>query len=97
LKHTVERAVILSKEKDITVKDLFLHGLTFSNKNENVVKSNSNDEIIVDKSIADVEKELILNTLKKHNGNRTKTAEVLGITVRTLRNKLNEFKKRALI
>lgn len=96
LKHTVERAVILSKEKDITVKDLFLHGLTFSNKNENVVKSNSNDEIIVDKSIADVEKELILNTLKKHNGNRTKTAEVLGITVRTLRNKLNEFKKEGL-
>ena len=96
LKHTVERAVILSKEREVTVKDLFLHGLTFSKKNENNAKSNNNDENIVDKSIADVEKELILNTLKKHNGNRTKTAEVLGITVRTLRNKLNEFKKEGL-
>lgn len=101
LKHTMERAVILSRENEINVKDLFLHGLTFSTKSNSVFSSNGdekpiNDKPIVDKSIADVEKELILNTLKKHNGNRTKTAEVLGITVRTLRNKLNEFKKEGI-
>jgi two-component system response regulator FlrC len=96
LKHTMERAVILSRENEINVKDLFLHGLTFSNNSNNMCSANQNDKPIVDKSIADVEKELILNTLKKHNGNRTKTAEVLGITVRTLRNKLNEFKKEGI-
>lgn len=96
LKHTMERALILSKGSEINVKDLFLHGLTFSNKSEEAINTNSSDNIIVDKSIADVEKELILNTLKKHRGNRTEAAAILGITVRTLRNKLNEFKKEGI-
>ena len=96
LKHTMERAVILSRDSEINIKDLFLHGLTLSNKNDETIATNSDNNIIVDKSIAEVEKELILNTLKKHRGNRTESAEVLGITVRTLRNKLNEFKKEGI-
>lgn len=44
-------------------------------------------------TIADMERELILNTLKKTGWNRTKAAEMLGITVRTLRNKLNEYRE----
>lgn len=43
-------------------------------------------------TIAQMERELILSTLKQVSGNRTKAAELLGITVRTLRNKLNEYK-----
>ena len=35
--------------------------------------------------------ELILKTLEKENGNRTITADVLGISVRTLRNKLAQY------
>jgi two-component system response regulator FlrC len=41
--------------------------------------------------IKDVEKELILRTLKDVNGNKTKAAKVLGVSVRTIRNKLNEY------
>ncbi|KAA0259504.1 sigma-54-dependent Fis family transcriptional regulator [Deferribacter autotrophicus] len=48
------------------------------------------------RSIADVERELILNTLKDVGGNRTKAAEILGITVRTLRNKLNEYRAQGI-
>lgn len=44
-------------------------------------------------TIADMERELILNTLKQTDGNRTRAAEQLGITVRTLRNKLNEYRE----
>ncbi len=44
-------------------------------------------------TIADMERELILNTLKQTDGNRTRAAEMLGITVRTLRNKLNEYRE----
>ena len=44
-------------------------------------------------TIADMERELILNTLQKVGKNRTKAAEMLGITVRTLRNKLNEYRE----
>ena len=38
-----------------------------------------------------VEKEYILYALKKANGNRTHTAQLLGISIRTLRNKLHEI------
>ncbi|MCJ7812683.1 helix-turn-helix domain-containing protein, partial [bacterium] len=47
-------------------------------------------------TIRDVEKSLILTTLKEQEQNRTKTAELLGISVRTLRNKLNEYRKEGL-
>ena len=42
-------------------------------------------------SLSDVERELILKTLEAQDGNRTSTAEVLGISVRTLRNKLSQY------
>jgi transcriptional regulator with PAS, ATPase and Fis domain len=42
-------------------------------------------------SIAEMEKRLIYNALKKTDNNRTRAAELLGITVRTLRNKLHEY------
>ena len=35
---------------------------------------------------------LILDTLRSVNGNRTQAASILGITVRTLRNKIREYK-----
>ena len=42
-------------------------------------------------TISQVEKELILETLTHCNQNRTKAASLLGISIRTLRNKLNEY------
>lgn len=42
-------------------------------------------------TLAEIEKNHILKTLTHHNNNRTKTAETLGISIRTLRNKLNIF------
>jgi len=54
-------------------------------------------ETVLDESPLDViEREAILRRLKKESGNRTRAAEVLGISVRTLRNKLNEYKKLGL-
>ena len=42
-------------------------------------------------TIDEMEKELILQTLEEVSGNKTKAAESLGISIRTLRNKLNEY------
>lgn len=43
------------------------------------------------RTLADVERELILETLRHCLGNRTHAAQILGISVRTLRNKLHEY------
>ena len=47
--------------------------------------------ILVGRTIADVERHLILDTLDSCLGNRTHAARILGISIRTLRNKLNEY------
>ena len=44
-------------------------------------------------SIWEVERDLILRTLERHGGNRTHAAKTLGISIRTLRNKLREYRQ----
>jgi len=46
---------------------------------------------IVGRTVADVERDLILETLKRCLGNRTRAANILGISLRTLRNKLTVY------
>lgn len=46
---------------------------------------------LVGRTVEDVERELILDTLNHCLGNRTQAAQVLGISIRTLRNKLNQY------
>jgi len=46
---------------------------------------------LVGRTVAEVEQDLILETLKYCLGNRTRAANLLGISIRTLRNKLNEY------
>jgi len=46
---------------------------------------------LVGRTMAEVERDLILETLKHCLGNRTHAANILGISIRTLRNKLNEY------
>lgn len=48
-------------------------------------------EGLVGRTVADVERALILETLAHCHGNRTTAATVLGISVRTMRNKLKSF------
>jgi len=48
-------------------------------------------ENMVGKTVQEVERDLILNTLNYCQGNRTQAADLLGISIRTLRNKLKEY------
>lgn len=113
LEHTIERAVILSKDQFLTPLNLFIHGITVNSYSEYLSHRGniSVDEVVSSNTpieserpvqqlhgikIADMERELILNTLKDTKGNRTKAAEILGITVRTLRNKLNEYREQGI-
>jgi DNA-binding NtrC family response regulator len=46
-------------------------------------------------TLRESEKRLIFDTLKRVRGNKTKASEILGVSVRTIRNKLNEYKEEA--
>ena len=46
---------------------------------------------LVGRTVSDVERDLILDTLDHCLGNRTHAANILGISIRTLRNKLREY------
>jgi DNA-binding NtrC family response regulator len=42
-------------------------------------------------TVEDAERELILRTLKQTGGNKTRAAEILGISLKTLHNKLHKY------
>jgi DNA-binding NtrC family response regulator len=45
----------------------------------------------VGRTIAELERQLILDTLDHCQGNRTRAAALLGISIRSLRNKLSDY------
>ena len=87
LENIVERAVLMCKEDLISNKDLFIPE---KDRQPNFVTQ----PIAPSVSLKEIEKNVILNTLDHTNGNRTHAAEILGISVRTLRNKMNEYRKK---
>jgi DNA-binding NtrC family response regulator len=46
----------------------------------------------VGSSIEDVEKRLIMATLEAYGGNKRKTADILGVSLKTLYNRLNQYR-----
>ena len=46
---------------------------------------------MVGRTVADVERDLIIDTLRNYLRNRTHAANILGISIRTLRNKLKQY------
>lgn len=87
LENIIERAVLMCKEDLISNKDLFL---TEKDRQPNFVTQTIAPTV----SLREIEKSVILNTLDHTDGNRTHAAEILGISVRTLRNKMNEYRKK---
>ena len=86
LENTIERAVLLSLNRsEISENDLVIDSLGKT--------STDNQFIAGPLSLKEMERELIYRTLKEVNDNRTHAAERLGISIRTLRNKLNEYKE----
>jgi len=47
---------------------------------------------LIGHTLARVERELILETLRSHGGNRTRAADLLGISIRSLRDKIRNYK-----
>ena len=60
-------------------------------KNEIMKNTAENSEELLGKTVAEVEQKLIIDTLQHCLGNRTHAATILGISIRTLRNKLKAY------
>ncbi|MBU8911507.1 MAG: sigma-54 dependent transcriptional regulator [Desulfobacterales bacterium] len=93
LENVMERAVLLSGGGTIQPEHLYLENE--SERNRQPAGAAFELAALKNVTLKEVEKRLILETLKKAEGNRTRTAEILDVSVRTIRNKLNEYKQRA--
>ncbi|MCA9429335.1 MAG: sigma-54-dependent Fis family transcriptional regulator [Candidatus Omnitrophica bacterium] len=85
LENVIERAVVLCRGKSIDSASLP------AEIREPEVREGL--DIRVGMTTMEAERMLILETLKTYEWNRTRAAELLGISIRTLRNKLNEYRE----
>jgi len=89
LANIMERAVVMNTTLAIEPMDL---ALDFNKKaNAKRAKAPAQNALPIGVSLRELEKRLIIETLQVHNNNREKTAKVLGISTKTLRNKLNAY------
>ena len=95
LANIIERAVVMTSSDKIESSHIILDTLDSSPKTTSGQKSTQKIEELssnlVGVSLQELEKKLIIETLQAQNNNRKKTAEILGISPRTLRNKLREY------
>lgn len=83
LANVIERCVVMVSDEHIRGEHL------------SIIPSQKTDSAAFPKglSISQLERQLILQALKEHNQNRTRAAHALGISLRTLRNKLSSYEK----
>ena len=78
LQNTIHRSVHLSRGEVVDIADF-------------MIEEESSSGLSAPGKIKDLEKDMILKTLKEVNGNKTQAARILGVSVRTIRNKLHEY------
>ncbi|MCH8862641.1 MAG: sigma-54-dependent Fis family transcriptional regulator [Proteobacteria bacterium] len=97
LENTIHRAVLLAQGPEIGPDAILLPDGTAPAPDHGSAgiaegrTENGEDSSLVGKTVAEVERVLIIDTLRHCLGNRTHTANILGISIRTLRNKLNQY------
>ena len=89
LENILERAVIFSNTSEIHAEDLDLRG-SVSMRTHEKEKEEYRPDVSEGKSLKDVEIDAIIRALHRWEGNRTRTAKELGISRRTLINKIAE-------
>lgn len=96
LENTIHRAVLMATGMTIDSDAILLPDQDSKLLDKEGIKPESfseDEDGFQVTTLADAEKNLILDTLDHCLGNRTHAAKILGISIRTLRNKLNEYSK----
>jgi len=98
LENTMHRAVLLTTSDEITPDTILLTdgsgAVTTMTADTRSAAGGDDGQGMVGRTVADVERELIIDTLQHCLGNRTHAANILGISIRTLRNKLKLYGER---
>jgi len=89
LENVIERAVLIAEGSRVLPEHLLL------DSSGNNAQSPDRFEVTAGCTVKQMEKKLIYQTLNEVDDNRTQAAELLGISIRTLRNKLHEYKTEA--
>jgi two-component system response regulator PilR (NtrC family) len=91
LENILERAITLCENGMIDVKDLQLPSRNLPSSNRSFSLSQKQYDNSLDPLLDNVEKETILNALKRAKGNKTKAAQLLGINIGALRYRIRKF------
>jgi len=86
LENVIERAILMCKGDHIEEEGLLMKGKAKK-------QDDSGHLFMPTVPLKEMEKKAIFQALDHTNGNRTHAAEILGISVRTLRNKMNDYRK----
>ncbi|MGD9227854.1 MAG: sigma-54 dependent transcriptional regulator [Desulfobacterales bacterium] len=86
LENTIERAVLIGSGPKLMPEHLILDSVASKDRSRPAFPMKAGV------TVREMEKQLINKTLEEVNDNRTRAAELLGISIRTLRNKLREYK-----
>jgi transcriptional regulator with PAS, ATPase and Fis domain len=90
LRNTIERAVVLCGEGQLQSRHLPPGFGTKAARPANEVPANA-IQLEVGATVDDAERMLIFKTLESTHNNKTRAAEILGISLKTLHNKLREY------
>jgi DNA-binding NtrC family response regulator len=85
LENTLERGALLCRAPVLTPADL---------EDRDAAPARAGMASLAGMTVREVERQLIVETLKRTGNNRTQAARLLGISIRTLRNKLAEYRLR---
>lgn len=96
LENLVERASLLARGEEIQMADFHMSGaegisLHDSRLGASFSRGRNFDAGVAGQTLEEVERRMILQTLDQTGGNRTRAAELLGVSVRTIRNKLHQY------
>jgi transcriptional regulator with PAS, ATPase and Fis domain len=87
LENCIERAVVMARTSVLSLDNFLIQ----EEEVQSEQKVSQNNMPPVGTTLREMEKNLILETLSAYKGNKTKASQTLGMSIRTIRNKLKEY------